>query len=142
MAISQQINKINQRVNPVQKFVIKELIDANFETEVLKKTKPVYVLFYSNTCALCADMLKTLNEIGLAFNKELEFYKINVNNNRSYASKYAGSGMPCSVIFQKGDIIRNTRILDGQSVWTGNAANLQYFINWINNVLNVAGEKW
>ena len=24
----------------------------------------------------------------------------------------------------------------------GDAANLQYFINWLNNVLNIAGENW
>ncbi len=50
--------------------------------------------------------------------------------------------MPCSVIFSKGEIIRDTRIMDGQSVWSGNAVNLQYYLNWVNTVLNVANERY
>lgn len=123
-------------------FTIKETTDATFERDVLKSTIPTYVLFYSTTCSLCKDMEDTIKQIGIAFNGRVQFYKMSVHNNPAYSGKYATSGMPCSIIFSKGDVVRDTRILDGQSVWAGNAANLQYFLSWINTVLNVINESW
>lgn len=123
-------------------FVIRETTDAQFERDVLKNSRPTFVLFYSTTCSLCKDMQDTINKIGIAFNGRLDFFKVSIHSNPAFASKYATGGMPCSVIFHKGEVVRDTRILDGQSVWIGNAANLQFFLQWINTVLNVANENW
>lgn len=127
---------------PPGSFAFKDVTDPTFERDVLKKDRPVYVLFFSETCVLCHEMQETINKIGIAFNGRLEFFKMNIHHNPAYSSKYASKGMPCSVIFHKGEIIRDTRIMDGHSVWTGNAANLEFFLNWINNVLNIANENW
>ncbi len=134
-------NKQPTNGNPPGNFQLTELSDAEFESKVLKNPNPVYVLFYSPTCDLCADMTKTLNQIGIAFNGRLEFFRMNIHNNPAYSSMYAQKGMPCSVVFSEGSVVRSTRIMDGEAVWTGNAANLQYFLNWVNNVLNVINEK-
>ncbi len=141
MFIRPQTNPGEIRTVPPGSFKINDLTDATFEREILKATSPVFVLFYSTSCGVCADMEDTLNKIGIAFNGRLKFYKIIVQNNPIFPAKYAQSSMPMSIIFHKGEIIRDTRILDGQSVWTGNAANLQYFLQWVNTVLNVIGEK-
>ena len=133
---------VNTNIDPNTRFVFRETTDAQFERDVLKHSGPVFVMFYSPTCDACRTMEESINQIGVAFNGRLAFFKINVQNNPAYSSKYAGTGMPCSVIFSKGEIIRDTRIMDGQSVWTGNAANLQYFLTWLNNVLNIANENW
>ncbi len=130
------------QINPPGYFSIKETTDAEFDRDVLKKTNPVYVLFYSHMCSLCKEMEETINKVGIAFNGRLEFYKVNIHNNPAYSAKYAATAMPCSVIFSKGEIIRDTRIMDGQSVWSGNAVNLQYYLNWVNTVLNVANERY
>jgi hypothetical protein len=86
--------------------------------------------------------MKDCVEIGIAFNGILKFYKIIVQNNPIFPAKYANSSMPLSIIFHKGEIVRDPRILDGSSQWTGNAANLQYYLQWINTVLNVINERF
>lgn len=127
---------------PPGNFVLREITDATFERDALKSQLPVFVFFYSQQCSACHDMEATLNQIGVAFNGRLNFVKINVHNNPAFSARYVKSGMPCSVLFHKGEIVRDTRIADGQSVWTGNAVNLQYFLNWLNTVLNVISENW
>lgn len=127
---------------PPGNFVIRDITDATFERDVLKSQKPVFVFFFSKQCSACHDMEATLNQIGIAFSSRINFVRLNIHNNPAYTSRYVKAGMPCSVLFNKGDIVRDTRITDGQSVWTGNAANLQYFLNWLNTVLNVIGENW
>lgn len=129
---------------PPGNFQFQEVTDATFERDVLKAKKLTYVFFYTDTCGACRSMMATLNQIGIAFQGRINFVKVNVASNQSFASKYAGgNGMPCSVILSPdGEVIRDTRIQDGQSIWIGDAANLQYFINWLNNVLNIAGENW
>ena len=129
---------------PAGNFQLTEVTDATFERDVLKSGKLTYVFFYTNTCVSCRSMMATLNQIGIAFQGRINFVQVDVASNQAFASKYAsGSGMPCSVILSPdGNVIRDTRIQDGQSIWTGDAANLQYFINWLNNVLNIAGEYW
>lgn len=132
----------NIRTGRPGNFKINDLTDATFERDVLQATEPVYVLFYSDTCQLCKEMEDTINMIGIAFNNRLKFYKIVVQNNPVFPGKYAETAMPLSIIFHKGEVVRDTRLLDGHSKWTGNAANLQYFLQWINTVLNVINEKW
>lgn len=132
------------QATPPGNFQMKDVTDATFERDVLKSGKPTYVFFYTNTCGSCRSMGKTLNQIGIAFKDRLNFVQVDVASNQAFASKYAnGGGMPCSVILdEKGEVVRDARIQDGQSVWVGDAANLQYFINWLNNVLNIVGENW
>lgn len=129
---------------PPGNFKLVEVTDATFERDVLKAKKITFVFFGTNTCGACRSMEATLNQIGIAFVSRVNFVKVDVSSNQAFASKYAsGQGMPCSVVFNpEGEVIRDVRIQDGQAVWTGDAANLQYFINWLNNVLNIAGENW
>jgi thioredoxin-like negative regulator of GroEL len=128
---------------PPGNFKMLDVTDATFERDVLKSGRLTYVLFYSETCKSCVDMQATINQIGIAFMSQLNFVRVNVASNQSYAAKYStGGGMPLSVILNKeGEVVRDTRIQDGQSIWTGDASNLQYFINWLNTVINVAGEQ-
>lgn len=130
------------QTNPPGNFKIGTTTDATFERDVLKNPNPIFVMFFSQKCLSCRDLEETINRIGIAFQGRLQFVKVNIHENPAYAARYVKTGMPCSVIFNKGEIVRDTRIMDGQSVWTGNAANLQYFLNWINTVLNVIGENW
>lgn len=129
---------------PPGNFQVREVTDATFEKEVIKSARLTYVLFYNTSCSACKSMKATLNQIGIAFKERIDFVQVDVASNQAFASKYAaGNGMPCSVILSPGgNIIRDTRFPDGQSVWVGDAHNLQYFINWLNNVLNVANENW
>lgn len=142
MFFQSEINPSQARATPPGNFKIEHLTDATFERDVLKADKPVYVLFYSTTCSACSDMEDTINKIGIAFNGRLKFYKIIVQNNPIFPAKYAKTSMPLSIIFHKGEIVRDPRILDGSSQWTGNAANLQYYLQWVNTVLNVINERF
>lgn len=135
-------SSMRNQIKPPGNFAIKDISDATFERDVLKSTKPVFVFFFSKKCSACLEMEATLNQIGIAFCDRITFVRLNIHNNPAYTSRYMTEAMPCSVVIHKGEVIRDARIADGQSVWVGNAANLQYFINWLNNVLNIAGENW
>lgn len=133
---------MSEHGKPPGNFILNETTDATFERDVLKSNTPIFVLFYSKHCSACHDLENTINQIGIAFNGRLNFVKINIHNNPAYTARYVKAGLPCSVLFHKGDIVRDSRIADGQSIWTGNAVNLQYFLNWLNTVLNVVSENW
>ena len=123
-------------------FSMREITDATFERDVLKHKGLSFVLFYNTSCSACNDMKETLAKIGIAFKSKIEFMQMDVVKNPQFSSMHVKNAMPCSIVFQDGKVIRDTRIMEGQSVWTGNAANIQYFINWINTVVNVADENW
>jgi thioredoxin 1 len=127
---------------PPGDFAMYDISDSTFEKEVLKSDIPVFVMFYNPSCGACHDLMDTIQSIGIAFKGRLKFVKMDAARNPAYSLSYVQQGMPHSVIIHKGEVVRDPRIMDGQSVWIGSAEHVHTFLGWINNVLNIISENW
>ena len=123
----------------------KEVTDATFERDVINQEGLVYVFFHSAQCDFCKDMKVTLDNVAIAFKDYMQFVKVDTMANPIFAARYGMKGAPYSVILRKGEILNElptAKITPGfKSTWEGTAANVQYFINWLNSVINRANFK-
>lgn len=78
-----------------------EVNKDNFESEVLKATKPVLADFNADWCGPCKMLKPILDELA----NETEDYKIvsiNIDDEEELAEKYDVSSIPCLVVFKDG----------------------------------------
>jgi len=83
-----------------------ELTDANWEKNVEKGDKPVFVMFYGPTCPYCTQMEPYFNEYADEFKKKVLFARVNVTNNPTIISRYGIMGTPTFKYFCKGHPIK------------------------------------
>jgi len=81
-----------------------ELIDQNFEQEVIKSEKPVLVDFWSPTCPPCLILGPIIEEIAREFEGKVKVGKLNVMENPETAKKYEIVGIPTIIIFKDGEV--------------------------------------
>jgi thiol-disulfide isomerase/thioredoxin len=79
-----------------------ELNDTNWEKEVEKGTKPVFVMFYSSTCPYCKQMEPYFYDYAKEFKEKVLFIRVNVVNSPTIASRYGIMGTPSFKYFCKG----------------------------------------
>ena len=80
---------------------VSEVTDANFEGEVLKSEKPVIVDFWAPWCAPCRRISPILEEMS-EDRQDVQFVKMNVDDNPSTAMNYGVSSIPTIVRFEDG----------------------------------------
>ena len=82
-----------------------EFTDANFEQEVLKSDKPVFVEFWAPWCGPCQMMAPAIEELA----KEMPAVKIgkmNVDEHHATAGAYGIMSIPTMKIFKDGKIVK------------------------------------
>ena len=83
-----------------------ELYDSNWETNVEKGDKPVFVMFYSPSCPYCTQMEPYFNQYAEEFKDKVLFAKVNIVNNPTIVSRYGIMGTPTFKYFCKGHPVR------------------------------------
>ena len=83
----------------------KAVTDADFESVVLKSSKPVVVDFWAEWCGPCKQIGPALEEISKELAGKVEIVKMNVDENQDHPSKYNIRGIPTLLIFKDGKII-------------------------------------
>jgi thioredoxin-like negative regulator of GroEL len=83
-----------------------ELSDKNWEKNVEKGSKPVFIMFYGPTCPYCIQMEPHFNEYANEFKKKVLFARVNVANNPTIISRYGIMGTPTFKYFCKGHPIQ------------------------------------
>ena len=83
----------------------KNITDENFETEVLKATKPTLVDFWAEWCGPCKQIGPILEEISNEKKDKLKILKLNIDNNPKTPQKYGVRGIPTLMIFKNGNLI-------------------------------------
>lgn len=78
-----------------------QLSKENFEKEVLKSTKPVLVDFWAEWCNPCKMLAPTFEKLSKEF-KNINFAKLNVEQNKDLAQKHDVMGIPCIILFFNG----------------------------------------
>lgn len=77
--------------------MIKHINSEEFNNEVLKSDKIVLVDFYADWCGPCRMLAPILEDI-----KDVDIYKINVDDEPDLAMKYGIMSIPCLISFKDG----------------------------------------
>lgn len=80
----------------------KKFTSANFETEVLKSTKPVLVDFYADWCGPCKMMAPLVEKLAEELSEEAVIGKLNVDDCEDIAMKYGVMNIPTLILFKNG----------------------------------------
>lgn len=83
---------------------MKNVTDDSFESDVLKSEKPVLVDFWAEWCGPCRELAPVLDDLSSEMGNDLEFAKINIDDNPSTPGKYGVRGIPTLMLFHNGKI--------------------------------------
>ena len=84
----------------------KIITDQNFDTEVLKATKPVLVDFWAVWCGPCQILGPIVEDVAKTLGDKVVVGKLNVDENPQYAQKYGIMSIPTVMIFKSGTVVR------------------------------------
>ena len=74
----------------------------NFQEQVLNSSTPVLLDFFANWCGHCQKLLPVLDEVAGDLDGKVQIMKINADENRDMAQKFAVKGLPTMILFKGG----------------------------------------
>ena len=84
---------------------LKEIIDDEFETEVVNADEPVLVDFFATWCPPCQRLLPVLDKLAGEYEGRVKFVKLNTDQQKQWAGKLGVKGLPTLCYFHKGEAI-------------------------------------
>jgi len=78
--------------------------DDNFETEVLKSSKPVLVDFWAPWCGPCKAIGPVVEELAEQLKDSVKIMKLNVDESQKTALNYSVRSIPTLILFKEGKI--------------------------------------
>ena len=82
------------------------ITDQNFDSDVLKSTKPVLVDFWAVWCGPCQMQGPIVEEVAKAMASKAVVGKLNVDENPRMAQKYGVMSIPTLMVFKDGMVVR------------------------------------
>jgi thioredoxin 1 len=83
---------------------VREITDANFETDVLKSETPVLVDFWAPWCGPCRMVAPVVAELSEEYAGKMHFFKMNTDENAQVPTKYGIRSIPTLLIFKGGEL--------------------------------------
>ncbi len=79
--------------------------DASFKTEVLESNQPVLVDFWAEWCPPCKVIGPVIEEIATEFEGIARVGKVDVDENKPLAERYAIGSIPALLFFKDGEVV-------------------------------------
>lgn len=79
-----------------------EIVDAQFQDEVLGANTPVLVDFWASWCGPCRMVAPVLEEMARDYADKLKVVKVNVDDNPDTSSRYGVMSIPTMILFKEG----------------------------------------
>ena len=82
----------------------KKITDENFETDVLKSSKPTVVDFWAEWCGPCKQIGPVLEEISDEMKDQVVIGKHNIDEEPNLPTRYGIRGIPTMLLFKDGQL--------------------------------------
>ena len=82
-----------------------EITKANFETTVLKSTRPVIIDLWAEWCMPCKMLEPVLDEFANEYKEKIDVVKINVDESPELATELSVMNIPTLIFFKDGEEI-------------------------------------
>ena len=86
-----------------------KITDENFDTEVLKSSKPIVVDFWAEWCGPCKIVGPILEEISDEMANDVSIAKHNIDEEPNTPTKYGVRGIPTMLLFKDGEL-KSTKV--------------------------------
>ena len=86
-----------------------KITDENFDTEVLKSSKPIVVDFWAEWCGPCKMVGPILEEISDEMANDVSIAKHNIDEEPNTPTKYGVRGIPTMLLFKDGEL-KSTKV--------------------------------
>ena len=81
------------------------VIDADFENEVLNADQPVLVDFWASWCGPCRMIAPAVKEIASDYDGQLKVVKIDIDENPATPGRYGVMSIPTLMVFKGGQVV-------------------------------------
>ena len=82
-----------------------KITDENFDTEVLKSSKPIVVDFWAEWCGPCKQLAPLVETVAEEFKDDITVCKMDIDSNRDTAAEYGIRSIPTLMIFANGESV-------------------------------------
>ena len=81
-----------------------EFTDGNFQTDVMESKVPVLVDFWAEWCGPCRALGPAIDELANDYQGKAKIGKVNVDNSREVALKFAIQSIPTILVMKNGEM--------------------------------------